>query len=111
MHPNVEEVTATTRRLKITIPEDIIKTEIRSVYDKISVGFGVFNPFGLGNQWPDDWEGRYIATDLIQQGHQLRCWHRPPSDRTGTESLEGSMFVINNPNATTTCGCGSSFSV
>lgn len=27
------------------------------------------------------------------------------------EGLEGSMFVINNPNATTTCGCGSSFSV
>ena len=27
------------------------------------------------------------------------------------ESLEGSMFVINNPNATTTCGCGASFSV
>lgn len=27
------------------------------------------------------------------------------------ESLEGSMFVVNNPNATTTCGCGSSFSV
>lgn len=27
------------------------------------------------------------------------------------DSLEGSMFVINNPNATTTCGCGSSFSV
>lgn len=28
-----------------------------------------------------------------------------------TEGLEGSRFVINNPNATTTCGCGSSFSV
>ena len=27
------------------------------------------------------------------------------------DSLEGSMFVINNPNATTTCGCGSSFSI
>ncbi|KMN76820.1 iron-sulfur cluster insertion protein [Chromobacterium alkanivorans] len=27
------------------------------------------------------------------------------------ESLEGSQFVIRNPNATTTCGCGSSFSV
>ncbi|NOZ37071.1 MAG: iron-sulfur cluster insertion protein ErpA [Gammaproteobacteria bacterium] len=27
------------------------------------------------------------------------------------ESLEGSQFVINNPNASTTCGCGSSFSV
>ena len=27
------------------------------------------------------------------------------------ESLEGSRFVVNNPNATTTCGCGSSFSI
>ena len=27
------------------------------------------------------------------------------------EDLEGARFVINNPNATTTCGCGSSFSV
>jgi iron-sulfur cluster insertion protein len=26
-------------------------------------------------------------------------------------SLEGESFVIRNPNATTTCGCGSSFSV
>lgn len=27
------------------------------------------------------------------------------------DGLEGSRFVIKNPNATTTCGCGSSFSV
>jgi iron-sulfur cluster insertion protein len=27
------------------------------------------------------------------------------------DDLMGSQFVINNPNATTTCGCGSSFSV
>lgn len=27
------------------------------------------------------------------------------------EGLEGSRFVIKNPNATTTCGCGSSFSI
>jgi iron-sulfur cluster insertion protein len=27
------------------------------------------------------------------------------------EGLEGSRFVVNNPNATTTCGCGSSFSI
>jgi len=27
------------------------------------------------------------------------------------EDLEGAQFVIKNPNATTTCGCGSSFSV
>ncbi|PSV26041.1 MULTISPECIES: iron-sulfur cluster insertion protein ErpA [unclassified Photobacterium] len=28
-----------------------------------------------------------------------------------TEGLEGSRFFVNNPNATTTCGCGASFSV
>jgi iron-sulfur cluster insertion protein len=28
-----------------------------------------------------------------------------------TEGLEGAQFVIRNPNAQTTCGCGSSFSV
>ena len=27
------------------------------------------------------------------------------------EDIEGSQFVIRNPNASTTCGCGSSFSV
>lgn len=27
------------------------------------------------------------------------------------EDLEGARFVIRNPNASTTCGCGSSFSV
>ncbi|HEN8712057.1 MULTISPECIES: iron-sulfur cluster insertion protein ErpA [Pseudomonas] len=27
------------------------------------------------------------------------------------EGLEGSRFVIKNPNAATTCGCGSSFSI
>ena len=28
-----------------------------------------------------------------------------------SETLQGAQFVIRNPNATTTCGCGSSFSV
>ena len=27
------------------------------------------------------------------------------------EGLQGSQFLVNNPNATTTCGCGSSFSL
>ncbi|KAB7703961.1 iron-sulfur cluster insertion protein ErpA [Plesiomonas shigelloides] len=28
-----------------------------------------------------------------------------------TEGLEGSRFVVQNPNAKSTCGCGSSFSI
>ncbi len=27
------------------------------------------------------------------------------------EDLQGARFIINNPNATTTCGCGSSFGI
>lgn len=28
-----------------------------------------------------------------------------------TEGLQGSQFVVSNPNASSTCGCGSSFSI
>lgn len=28
-----------------------------------------------------------------------------------SEGLQGAQFVINNPNASTTCGCGSSFTI
>ena len=30
--------------------------------EQLSLGLGVFSPFGLGTDWPDDWEGRYLAT-------------------------------------------------
>jgi iron-sulfur cluster insertion protein len=28
-----------------------------------------------------------------------------------SEGIEGSRFIVKNPNATTTCGCGASFSI
>ena len=31
--------------------------------DKISAGLGIFSPFGLGINWGNSWEGRYIATN------------------------------------------------
>jgi len=34
-----------------------------SVDDKLSLGLGIFFPFGLTTHWPDDWEGRYLATE------------------------------------------------
>lgn len=30
--------------------------------DALSAGVGVFNPFGLGTEWSDTWDGKYIAT-------------------------------------------------
>jgi long-chain fatty acid transport protein len=35
----------------------------RKVSDTVSAGIAVFNPFGLGTDWPGDWDGRYIATN------------------------------------------------
>jgi long-chain fatty acid transport protein len=32
-----------------------------SVNDKLVLGFGVYNPFGLGTEWPSNWPGRYLA--------------------------------------------------
>lgn len=31
--------------------------------------------------------GRYLVAGLAAQGHTLRCWHRPTSDRSGFETI------------------------
>lgn len=30
--------------------------------EQMAVGLAIFNPFGLGTEWPETWEGRYLAT-------------------------------------------------
>lgn len=35
--------------------------------------------------------GRYLVRDLAQTGHQLRCWYRPGSDRSGFEEHADSI--------------------
>lgn len=39
--------------------------------NKLSAGLGVFTPFGLSTDWPDDWEGRYIATKSEMETYNL----------------------------------------
>jgi long-chain fatty acid transport protein len=34
-----------------------------AITDRLSAGLGVFFPFGLTTDWPDTWEGRYLATE------------------------------------------------
>lgn len=55
-------------------------------------------------------------TTMIKNGVQLLVDSMSYQYLIGAEidykdELEGSQFVIKNPNATTTCGCGSSFSI
>lgn len=32
------------------------------INERFSAGLGINSTFGLGTEWPDDWEGRYMAT-------------------------------------------------
>ena len=55
-------------------------------------------------------------TIVVNQGGKLLVDPMSVQYLTGaeidySEGLEGAQFVIRNPNAATTCGCGSSFSV
>jgi len=55
-------------------------------------------------------------TEVIKEGVKLLIDPMSFQYLTGaeidyTEGLEGSQFVIRNPNAVTTCGCGSSFAM
>lgn len=34
----------------------------QKINDRVSLGFGIFNPFGLGTDWGTDWQGRFLAT-------------------------------------------------
>ncbi len=31
---------------------------------KLSIGFGIYTPFGSGSKWQDDWKGRYIVQSV-----------------------------------------------
>jgi nucleoside-diphosphate-sugar epimerase len=35
--------------------------------------------------------GRYILHRLAGAGHRLRCWHRPTSDHTGLDDMDGAL--------------------
>ena len=48
------------------------------------------------------------VTTLIDQ---MSYQYLAGSEVDFAEGLEGAMFVVNNPNATATCGCGASFSI
>ena len=55
-------------------------------------------------------EDDFIFDSLIVDALSMEYFNNATIDYT-TDKLKGSQFSITNPNAKTTCGCGSSFSV
>ena len=40
----------------------------RRIDDRLSAGFGVFVPYGLETDWPEDFEGRFLGYKSVAQG-------------------------------------------
>jgi len=57
----------------------------------------------------DDWSFDFDGVTLVIDSMSSQYLQGAEVDYT--ESLHGSQFSIKNPNAQTTCGCGSSFSI
>jgi iron-sulfur cluster insertion protein len=57
----------------------------------------------------DDWDFDYEGVRVVVDSMSMQ--YLQGSSISWREDVRGSSFVIENPNATTTCGCGSSFSV
>lgn len=60
-------------------------------------------------QAEDDFD--FVAEDVTVLVDSISMQYLQGSDIDYKEDFMGASFVINNPQASTTCGCGSSFSV
>lgn len=58
-----------------------------------------------------DGDTRIINDDVVMLVDPMSLQYLIGAEVDYKDDLEGSRFVINNPNAQTTCGCGSSFSI
>ncbi|BCR04375.1 long-chain fatty acid transporter [Desulfuromonas versatilis] len=63
--PNREFQSDTTGRRDETVDDVYFPSTLyltHRITDDLSLGAGFNNTFGLGTEWPKDWEGRYLAT-------------------------------------------------
>lgn len=56
-------------------------------------------------------DSEFINGDVTMVVDSMSIQYLTGSEVDYAESLQGSQFSIKNPNASSTCGCGSSFSV
>lgn len=64
--PSVKFKSASTGETEETKSQVFYPSTLFCVYhlnDMFTIGFGVNSPFGLGTEWPENWEGRYITTN------------------------------------------------
>jgi iron-sulfur cluster insertion protein len=89
-----------------------ILLEENNKYVRAFISGGGCSGFNYGftlddNKNEDDFE---VSENLLVDAMSMQYFSGATIDYT-KDKLKGSQFIISNPNAKTTCGCGSSFSV
>ena len=89
-----------------------ILLEENNKYDRAFISGGGCSGFNYGftlddDKNEDDFE---VSENLLVDAMSMQYFSGATIDYT-KDKLKGSQFIISNPNAKTTCGCGSSFSI
>jgi iron-sulfur cluster insertion protein len=91
--------------------DEILMDEPNGKYVRAFISGGGCSGFNYGftieeNKEEDD----FVIDNLVVDVMSMQYFENATIDFT-SDKLKGSQFVISNPNAKSTCGCGSSFSV
>ena len=91
--------------------DEILMDDVSMKYVRAFISGGGCSGFNYGFTLEEDrQEDDLIIDNLIVDAMSMQYFDNATIDYT-SDKLKGSQFVISNPNAKSTCGCGSSFSV
>lgn len=91
--------------------DEILMDDVSMKYVRAFISGGGCSGFNYGFTLEvDKEEDDFVFENLVVDVMSMQYFDNATIDYT-TDKLKGSQFVISNPNAKSTCGCGSSFSV
>lgn len=91
--------------------DEILMDEPNGKYVRAFISGGGCSGFNYGFTIEEEKEeDDFVIDKLLVDALSMTYFDNATIDYT-SDKLKGSQFVISNPNAKSTCGCGSSFSV
>ena len=91
--------------------DEILMDDVSMKYVRAFISGGGCSGFNYGFTLEvDKEEDDFVIDNLVVDALSMQYFDNATIDFT-SDKLKGSQFVISNPNAKSTCGCGSSFSV
>ena len=91
--------------------DEILMDDVSMKYVRAFITGGGCSGFNYGfTLEADKEEDDFVIDNLVVDAMSMQYFENATIDFT-SDKLKGSQFVISNPNAKSTCGCGNSFSV